>query len=288
MTEKPLLPFLKWAGGKRWLATNYKHLLPATFDKYREPFVGGGAIFFALEPSRAILSDSNERLIECYQVMRDQPQKLMTLMRRHQRLHSSRYYYEARSVRPRSPLRRAAQFLYLNRTCWNGLYRVNLDGAFNVPRGTKNTVIFEDEDFEAYSRVLKRAKLNSIDFEEAVDNAGPGDVMFVDPPYTVKHNFNGFAKYNENIFSWNDQIRLRRALDRAASRDVKIVLSNADHESIIELFRGLGKIHRVHRTSLIASESVRRSKVTELLVSVNYDIDVPTQVNGEAEYQRLS
>ncbi len=270
--DRAPLPFLKWAGGKRWLIQNYQHLLPTEFEVYREPFVGGGAVFFALQPKKAVLSDANERLIECYSQVRDAPEQLLKLMKAHQRAHDQDYYYAVRSKHCRSAAGRAAQFLYLNRTCWNGLYRVNLDGVFNVPKGTKDTVVFPNETFAPHSRSLRGARTLSCDFEDAINDAREGDFLYVDPPYTVKHNFNGFAKYNENIFSWDDQIRLRHALDRAAVRGVKIALSNADHESVVELFGDLGHVHKVSRTSLIASESRRRCSVTEIIVTVNYKI----------------
>jgi DNA adenine methylase len=274
MTEdinQSLMPFLKWAGGKRWLATNYPHFLPKNFNRYIEPFLGGGAIFFSMQPRQAVLSDANPRLIECYLVMRDDPQGLLARLLRHQKFHGHQYYYDVRSKNYRSAVGRAAQFLYLNRTCWNGLYRVNLNGKFNVPKGTKSTVVFPNEDFSVYSQLLRRAVLRSGDFEGILDTAKAGDFVFVDPPYTVKHNNNGFAKYNENIFSWADQIRLQEALGRAGRRGAKILLCNAHHESVMDLFANLGELHIVRRTSLIAGESSRRDEVTEIVVTINYE-----------------
>jgi DNA adenine methylase len=198
-------------------------------------------------------------------------------MRKHQRAHSRQYYYETRRRRLRAPLKRAAQFLYLNRTCWNGLYRVNLDGIFNVPIGTKSRVVFEGESFLEYAIALKSAQILNCDFADSIAEAQKGDFLFVDPPYTVQHNFNGFAKYNEEIFRWADQVRLRKALDEAASRGVKILLSNAHHDSILELFADLGTVHVVNRPSLIAGDASYRSRVTELAISVNYETEQVTQ-----------
>jgi DNA adenine methylase len=270
-SSRPLPPFLKWAGGKRWLAASYAELLPRHFRRYFEPFLGGGAVFFSMTPESAVLSDLNERLVRCYDQIKQHPDRFSALMRMHQRKHSRLYYYEVRSKKLRSPLQKAAQFLYLNRTCWNGLYRVNLDGVFNVPVGTKNSVIFEGESFADYAAVLQGTELVACDFEETIDRAKKGDFLFVDPPYTVKHNFNGFAKYNEQIFRWADQVRLRKALDVAAARGVKILLSNAHHESVIELFSDLGKVHIVNRSSILAADSRYRSRVTEIAISVNYE-----------------
>lgn len=267
-------PFLKWAGGKRWLAMYYAYLFPQTYDRYLEPFLGGGAVFFFLHPSTAILSDSNAQLIECYQQLRDNPTEFGKHMRRHQRQHlnDDAYYYAIRAKSMRKPLTRAAQFLYLNRTCWNGLYRVNLNGIFNVPKGTKTRVVFDEESFDEYAEVLQGAKIKCSDYEKTIAMAKKGDFLFVDPPYTVKHNFNGFAKYNETIFSWADQIRLRASLAAASERGVKILLCNAHHESVLELFSDLGTTHVLNRRSIIAGEPTYRSAVTEIAISINYDV----------------
>lgn len=273
LTNAPLTPFLKWAGGKRWLVASYSGLLPKKFDRYFEPFLGGGAMFFALMPEKATLSDVNERLVDCYKQMKLDPDGFARLMRAHQRAHSREYYYEIRNKKLRSPLTKAAQFLYLNRTCWNGLYRVNLNGIFNVPIGTKSSVVFEGESFRDYANALKGAEIGALDFEESIAKTKNGDFLFVDPPYTVRHNFNGFAKYNEDIFRWADQIRLRAALDQAASRGVKILLSNAHHESVLELFSDLGTVHIVDRASVIAGASTFRSRVTEIAITVNYQAE---------------
>ena len=211
-----LRPFLKWAGGKRWLASAYPYLFPKDYDRYFEPFLGGAAVFFSLRPKKSILSDANERLIECYRALRDEPAAFARQMSKHQRLHSDRYYYSVRDRAFRNAVSRATQFLYLNRTCWNGLYRVNLRGEFNVPRGTKSSVVFEGERFRDYAAALATADLRCCDFEKTIRLARSGDFVFVDPPYTTKHKFNGFIKYNEKIFSWADQVRLRAALEAAA------------------------------------------------------------------------
>jgi DNA adenine methylase len=252
---------------------NYGYLFPGEFNRYLEPFLGGGAVFFSLRPSRAILSDSNERLTECYRELRDNPGALAKLMEGHQQRHSNDYYYSTRGRTLRTPITRAAQFLYLNRTCWNGLYRVNRNGQFNVPKGTKTTVIFEDKSFSTYAATLKNAKIRCCDYEETIERANVGDFLFVDPPYTAKHNYNGFLKYNETIFSWSDQIRLRAALGIAASKGAKILLCNAHHESVSDLFGDLGSAHILTRKSVIAGEPLYRAEVTEIAIAINYEID---------------
>ncbi|MYF11549.1 MAG: Dam family site-specific DNA-(adenine-N6)-methyltransferase [Gammaproteobacteria bacterium] len=263
----PLRPFLKWAGGKRWLFTDRRFVLPQFGGRYIEPFLGGGAVFFHAQPSRAILGDSNGRLIELYKAIRDDVESFEIHLKKHARRHSRDYYYEVRKKHLRLPTTRAAQFLYLNRTCWNGLYRENLRGEFNVPIGTKETVVFESDDFQAWSDALSTATLLCRDFESVIDDAGAGDFVFVDPPYTVKHNVNGFVKYNQKMFAWDDQVRLREALSRAVTRGVSFMMTNADHESIRGLYAGLGEQRRLFRHSVIAPRPSDRLVSTELLVT---------------------
>lgn len=187
-------------------------------------------------------------------------------MRKHHRNHSSEHYYAERSKKYRSPIRKAARTLYLNRTCWNGLYRVNLRGEFNVPIGTKKGVLYESDDFSVLSNRLKCASFATEDFEKAIERAGPKDFIFADPPYTVKHNSNGFVKYNERIFSWEDQVRLRNCLLAAKRRGAKILLTNADHVSIRELYASGFMISTVQRASVIAASNIYRGRTTELVI----------------------
>ncbi|MDO8292603.1 MAG: Dam family site-specific DNA-(adenine-N6)-methyltransferase [Gallionella sp.] len=259
-------PFLKWAGGKRWLSNRIVELAHPLHGKYIEPFLGGGAVFFALRPAQAILSDANFELINTYQAIKDSPEKIAHLLRDHQRHHSKEYYYKMRSYKPRCEFRMAARFIYLNRTCWNGLYRVNLSGKFNVPIGTKSAVMMATDDWQAMSDFLKSAKLICGDFENSIDAAKEGDFVFADPPYTVKHNLNGFIKYNDALFSWSDQIRLRDALLRARQRGVRVVVTNAHHSSIRDLYSEHFLLEPVARASVLAGSSVHRGRYEELLI----------------------
>lgn len=261
-------PFLKWAGGKRWLADSASLPMPEKFDRYIEPFVGGGAVFFRLAPERAVLSDINQELINLYRVMRDSPARLEWLIHLHQGKHSTQYYYEMRATIPFCPIAQAARILYLNRTCWNGLYRVNLRGEFNVPIGTKTAVVMEGESFSDLSDALSKAEIICQDFEWTLQSVGKGDFVFVDPPYTVKHNLNGFLKYNENIFGWSDQLRLHRAIVAAADRGASIVVTNADHESVRELYAGF-EYRRLARTSVLAGDAAKRGKTSEAMFLLN-------------------
>ena len=222
-----VLPFLKWAGGKRWLTSNSEFKVPEFSGRYVEPFLGSGSIFFSLQPKDAILSDLNSELIDTYIALRDEHKKVSRHLRQHAQNHSAKHYYKVRDeLKPRATASRAARFLYLNRTCWNGLYRVNLAGKFNVPKGTKSNVILDTDDFASVSKILGKAKLVCCDFETVVDQAESGDFIYADPPYTVRHNMNGFIKYNEVLFSWEDQQRLRSALLRASTTATHSLLSS--------------------------------------------------------------
>jgi DNA adenine methylase len=262
-------PFLKWAGGKRWLLQSEQFTVPANFDRLVEPFLGGAAVFFGLEPERALLSDVNEELIHLYKTVRDHPESLTRLLTWHHERHCPQHYYRVRAKTYQDPIWKAARTLYLNRTCWNGLYRVNRSGAFNVPIGTKSAVIYLKEDFQAISTVLSRATLLCCDFESTVDASQKGDFLFIDPPYTVKHNMNGFIKYNEEIFSWDDQVRLHAAVTRAAARGVAVVVTNADHASLQDLYRPRFRYTPIDRHSVLAGKSSARGATTEAMFTAN-------------------
>lgn len=266
INEEKILPFLKWAGGKRWLANSYTHLLPEKFGCYYEVFLGSGAIFFSLRPNKAVLSDTNKELIECYCAIRDEWEAVVGHLTIHHRKHSAQYYYQMRSSKPRTQSTRAARFIYLNRTCWNGLYRVNLEGKFNVPIGTKNNVFLDSDNFEDLSHLLQDTELIASDFESVIENAKSGDLIFADPPYTVRHNLNGFIKYNEKIFHWNDQVRLRDCLIRASDRGCLVFLTNANHPSITKLYKKHFDITSLERSSIIAARSSNRGKCEELVI----------------------
>lgn len=266
-TEKTeLLPFLKWAGGKRWLIKEIEEILPNFSGKYIEPFLGGGAVFFYLEPNKALLSDINWDLINAYGAIKHDFERLLELLEEHQKKHSPDYYYRMRNYKPRCKFRSAARFIYLNRTCWNGLYRVNKKGEFNVPMGTKTSVIMPGDNWELVSKRLRSADLVCQDFEKSIDCAVEGDLVFADPPYTVKHNFNGFIKYNDSIFSWADQVRLKNALLRAKSRGVHVIATNAYHSSVKELYKNEFSLKAVERASVLAGSAIHRGRYEELLI----------------------
>lgn len=258
-------PILKWAGGKRWLVRQSPDIFPEKFNKYIEPFLGGGAVFFHLLPKKALLSDLNRDLIEMYQAIKNDWASVLAHLVEHQKHHSRDYYYLQRANIPSDFSARAARLLYLNRTCWNGLYRVNMQGGFNVPIGTKSSVILDTDDFESLSRILSTVDLKVSDFEESINSARKNDFVFVDPPYTVKHNMNGFIQYNENLFKWEDQVRLCKAVERAANRGAKVLVLNAHHESIRSLYSDYEML-TLSRSNVLSGKSEFRGKFQELAI----------------------
>jgi DNA adenine methylase len=265
--EGGVVPFLKWAGGKRWLARDLKSRIGAIAGTYIEPFLGSAAVYFAVLPDRALLSDCNRDLVRTYRALQLQYKAVLRHLVRHQTQHSTKFYYEMRDQRPRTLATQAARFIYLNRTCWNGLYRVNTHGEFNVPIGTKDTVLMANDDFARTHDVLKNAQISCCDFEYSIDQAGAGDVLFCDPPYTVRHKFNGFVKYNETLFSWADQVRLRDSLLRAKDRGARVFVTNADHASIHELYSRRFSIQSTSRFSPIGGLKAVRGEFSELLIT---------------------
>lgn len=264
-------PFLKWAGGKRWLTAciDSEFKLPQ-YNRYVEPFLGSGAMFFHQKPKKAILSDLNEDLINAYIAIQKDWKTVSSILNKLQRLHSRSFYYSTRAQAPRSMFTRAANFIYLNRTCFNGIYRVNQKGEFNVPIGTKTNVVLDTDDFEKISELLQGATLFSGDFEKAINKAKAGDFIFADPPYTVKHAYNGFVKYNEKLFSWEDQVRLKNALVKASERGAFVMMTNAYHSSIKSLYWGTGfKKEIILRNSLVAASRDKRGKYEEFVIT-NY------------------
>lgn len=259
-------PFLKWAGGKRWLAPRISELIQIDGGIFIEPFLGSGATFFQLAPKRALLSDLNQDLVDTYAAIKADYKRIDDLLHQHHRLHSVSYYYQMRDYAPRCPFRKAARFIYLNRTCWNGLYRVNLNGRFNVPIGTKTSVVLSTDDWERVSARLQHAEMLASDFETTINRAGRGDVVFADPPYTIKHNLNGFIKYNEYLFSWHDQERLSKALYRASKRGALVVATNANHKSVRTLYRDSFELMTVERNSVLSGSNSGRGKYQELLI----------------------
>lgn len=272
MNNTKVVPFLKWAGGKRWFVQNHATILPRHYRRYIEPFLGGGSVFFHLQPAHAVLGDINPEVIAAYDGIRLDWRRIRSSLAYRQRAHDAddEYYYRLRARVPSNPLEVASRMIYLNRTCFNGIYRVNRQGQFNVPRGTKDSVLRETDDFEAIAGLLKRAELRVADFEQLIDEAEKGDLVFADPPYTVRHNYNGFVKYNEVLFHWRDQERLAMALRRARKRGAKVVCTNANHDSVRDLYEGHGfELRVVKRPSAVSADVDSRRQFEELIILAN-------------------
>jgi DNA adenine methylase len=265
LMEQSMRPFLRWAGGKRWLAKQDVLALSDT-TKLIEPFVGGGALFFSRKWETAILSDVNPFLINAYNWMKEDYETLFYFLIEHFDSHSSEHYYDVRARMSGASVQDAADFIYLNRACFNGLFRVNLGGRFNVPIGTKVYELRDMSDFERWSTRLDSAEIRLADFEETIDACGQGDFIFADPPYTVNHNSNGFIEYNEKIFSWDDQVRLHNCLVRAAERGARFALTNADHVTVRELYDGC-PLQTIERGSEMAGRTSARGKTTEVVIT---------------------
>lgn len=247
-------------------------IFPSSYNRYIEPFLGSGAVFFSLRPKQAILSDTNKDLIDTYRSIQTDWKKVLKTLRKHHKNHCKEYYYMVRGSKPKAESSKAARFIYLNRTCWNGLYRVNLNGDFNVPIGTKSNVILETDNFAKVAQLLKNIQLEDANFEQIIDQSSKGDLLFVDPPYTVTHNNNGFIKYNENLFNWEDQVTLSKCLKRAKKRGANIITTNANNESIKKLYKSSFKLLPISRKSLIAANSSNRGDFEELIISnISFD-----------------
>lgn len=258
-----LRPLIKWPGGKRALLNDLLPYFPERPSRYFEPFLGGAAVFFSLRPKFATLSDTNGELVNMYVQVRDQPDDLIDLLSSYRNNQTA--YYAVRESRPRSPLKRAARILYLTRLSFNSIHRVNLSGEFNVPYGHKRHLTTCDQDhLLSVSKALESVELIERDFQIGTRSAKDGAVVYFDPPYTVAHENNGFVKYNERIFSWEDQLRLAKHARALADRGCHVVVSNADHVSVRALYKDFRMV-RVNRFSSVAASSEHRRTISELI-----------------------
>lgn len=261
--RQPITPLLKWPGGKRRLLRFILPLIPLDFNRYYEPCLGSAALFFALQPARALLSDKNADLILTYRQVRDYPDRVIEELK--QLKNTKKDYYTIRSAAPKSNAQKAARLIYLSTLSFNGIHRVNVRGIFNVPYGLKTHITPCDPDkIHAASSALKNAELECLDFQTAVASAKEGDVVYLDPPYTTAHANNGFVKYNAKIFTWSDQERLARLAHSLVSRGCTVIVSNAEHASIRRLYRNF-KVIKVKRHSVIAASGEFRRHITECL-----------------------
>jgi DNA adenine methylase len=267
-------PLVKWVGGKgNLLQTLMPLITKAPIAAYHEPFVGGGAVFFALRASGytgpASLSDSSPDLIGAYQAVRDRVEALITLLHTHALDHGEEHYYCVRkSLRLfKTPVERAAAFIYLNKTCFNGLWRVNSKGEFNVPMGRYvNPTICDSGNLRACSAALQGADLTTWDFSHALSFVKPGETVYLDPPYVPTNETADFTRYSKANFLAADQERLASAFRQLDAGGARLILSNADHPVVRKLYRGY-HFKRVEARRSINSDGAKRGAVGELIVT---------------------
>lgn len=269
-------PFLKWAGGKRSLIPQLSPLFPKRFGRYFEPFLGGGAVYMHLLPSEAGLSDINPRLIHCYQAIRDDVGSLIERLARLRSRHSSEHYYECRERlnggKRLSVVDRAALQIYLNKTCFNGLYRENRRGHFNVPIGRyTNPSVFDPSNLVRVSATLRRATIACQPFETVLDQARTGDFVYLDPPYQPVSETSNFTSYSKGGFSAFDQGRLADFCKELDRRGCFVMQSNSDAQLIKQLYSDF-RISRVSARRSINSKARRRGPVPEVVIR-NYTND---------------
>lgn len=263
-------PFLKWAGGKSRLIPQYQNYFPTNYQTYYEPFLGGGAVFFHLQPPKAFLTDINADLITTYRCVKDNVGDLITLLKEHKNRHSQDYYYDVRSYPQGTDLEKAARFIYLNKTCFNGLYRVNSQGKFNVPLGKyKNPGICQEDVLIIASAALAQADIQKADFTNVLKHAkSSDDFVFFDPPYYPVSETSYFTAYSSSSFGKNEQIQLRDVFVKLANRGVKVMLSNSDCSFIRELYEGFGfRINPISAARTINSNVKKRGAINEVLVT---------------------
>ena len=272
--EPPPRPFLKWVGGKRQLMPELLKAVAAagSFRRYHEPFIGGGALFFALAHTeqlsrRSYLSDINQNLIDAYLGVRDDVQAVIAALTTHKRLHGEQYYYEIRASMPRKLARRAARIIYLNKTCYNGLYRENSKGRFNVPCGRyKNPNICDEENLRAVAKTLKGVDIEPRSFTAVLETSKRNDLVYFDPPYNPLSKTAGFTSYSREGFGAEAQVELAGVFDQLARRGVKVILSN----SMTEFTKSLYADHYCYQvlgTRRVNSRADRRGKVPEALIT---------------------
>lgn len=258
-------PFLRWAGSKRRLLKHLLPYIPAKWNKYYEPFLGGGALFFLLGPSHAEVSDVSAPLIATYRGVRHDPEGILDFLRP---LRPSRACYD--NIRRRTPENNtegAAQFIFLNKACWNGLYRVNSDGIFNVPYGApRSDFLIDETNFRRCAKQLRRRSITirRQDFGAIAKKVTFDDFVFLDPPYITSHNMNGFADWNESLFRWQDQIRLAKMAHDLVSIGANVLVTNAAHADILSLYKGFGRT-TFERWSSLASDLNSRRKTSEAI-----------------------
>ncbi len=273
--KKPY-PFLKWAGGKRQLLPQMVKYFPKKYENYIEPFVGGGAVFFHLLPDKAILSDDNPDLINCYNVIRNDVKSLIISLSKHK--YEEKHYYQMRAIdrddenyNKLSDIEKAARTIYLNKTGYNGLYRVNSKGFFNVPFGLhKNPTICDKRNLIAVNIALRNVKIIQNSFEICLDFAKKNDFIYFDPPYHPVSRTSNFTSYNKINFGKDSQKKLYKIFRILVDRGCKVLLSNSYSDFILDLYKDYEIIILKARRS-INSNAKKRGLINEVLIKNNFE-----------------
>lgn len=259
--ESAAKPFLKWVGGKRSILPQLIERMPASYETYRELFVGGGALFFAVQPKKAALSDVNFHLMITYRAVRDNLAALIEELKIHEKMHSKKHYYATRELFAveQEPIKIAALFIYLNKTCFNGLYRVNRDGMFNVPMGDyKNPGLYDDAVLKADSMALQHVQLQQCPFDQV--KVAKGDFVYLDPPYHKT-----FSNYDSSQFGDEAHARLAEFCKRIDKAGAHFMLSNSDTDYVRTLYSGFS-VENVEATRNVSCKVASRGKETEIIV----------------------
>ncbi|MDO6820214.1 Dam family site-specific DNA-(adenine-N6)-methyltransferase [Zobellia sp. 1_MG-2023] len=260
-------PFLRWTGSKNWLVKSSLHeYLPKDFKDYHECFLGGGSVFFATKKNgNSFLYDLNKELIDTYVEIRDNVDKLIMTLKKLK--NSEEEFYRIRNSKPIKSHTKAARFIYLNKCSFNGIYRVNSKGLYNVPYGhRKNVDVVVEENLRNISRELQDVNISCVDFEMSLGKIKKNDLVFLDPPYTVAHENNGFIMYNQKLFAWQDQVRLRNFIEQVIKKEAYFIMTNASHSSILDLYKGLGKTFIKSRYSKVGGRNKTRGMYNELII----------------------
>ena len=268
--QQETYPIVKWVGGKRQLMFELLKNMPKEYNRYFEPFIGGGALFFELQPDNAYISDMNEELINLYQVVRDNVYELIADLQKHDI--TKEYFMEIRNIDRAeeyeywSDVKKASRFIYLNRTCFNGMYRVNSKGEFNVPFGHyKNPRILDENNLINCSNLLQRTEIKHADFSEILKKVKKCDFVYFDPPYVPLSETSSFTSYTKDGFDIDMQFKLRDVCDELDSMGVKFLLSNSDTKLVNELYENYN-IKKVFASRQINANADGRGKITEVLV----------------------
>ena len=268
--KKETYPIVKWVGGKRQLMFELLKNMPKSYNRYFEPFIGGGALFFELRPENAYISDMNEELINLYSVVRDNVYELISDLNKHEV--SKEYFLDIRNIdrtdeyKNLPDVQRASRFIYLNRTCFNGLYRVNSQGQFNVPFGDyKNPRIVDENNLLNCSELLKNTEIKCADFSEILTKVKKRDFVYFDPPYVPLNETSSFTSYTKDGFDMDMQFKLREVCDELDSMGVMFMLSNSDTKFVNELYSNY-EIKKVFASRAVNANAEGRGKITEVLV----------------------